>query len=934
MKKQELASLIWESCNQLRGSISTVEYKDIVLGFVFYRYLSNREYEYLIEHHWTEDNMKNYLNINDKATVEDCQRNLGYFISYKDLFSSWIRANSEVQGEGTEEGVSSVSVSTISDAINNFEQNISPDYLSVYDGIFESFLKILPQLLTSSKTPKVHIKKLLSTVGRIPMDDKQGYDVLGFIYEYLISNFASNAGKKDGEFYTPYEISVLMSEIIADHMKDRETISILDPTSGSGSLLINIGKSIQKHMMREDNVFYYAQEKIKATCNLTKMNLIMRGVKPANLSIREGDTLETDWPYFSATKPYQYVPVDCVVSNPPYSQKWEPDTWENDPRYRGYGVAPAKTADYAFLLHELYHLKSDGIMCIVMPHGVLFRGDKEGEIRRNLVDKNNIDTIIGLPEKIFHGTGIATIIMVLRKDKDNTDILFVDASKEFYKDGPKNKLGGNNVRKIVDTVIARESIPYFSKLVTREEIIENDYNLNIPRYVSSTREEMTYDPYSVMFGNIPVSEVDQYSEWWSVFPSLKSQLFEAINPHVMKLKKDSVKDILTSNDDVKTFMNDFNERFSKLGNVLFEKFTAFKAIENTHYLKSEITGFLFEKTDGLKLIDKYQVYKAFDERWDNISYDIQLIKNRGDLSICREVEDIWAYNTKKEEEELKGQNGKIISFDLIGSILFKDEYMVLNQKEESLLSLQSEFASLSEELSEDALLSIVKDSENKDEDKEKKAEIDLKKLKRKYEETLSSLENEETKLLSAYIALSGKTKKLLFQEEHRDVNWPSSDLKAANGTYSKKVIDAEIRKIKNKIDIEDDNDSELFRKLYLLSEDEKAQSQEVKKLRAKLKIDVEEKINNLSDDEIFELLREKWVTPIVNEINVLPEQLFTSFAADLESLREKYQYPLADIDSEIVSVEDELSSLVRQLSGDEYDSMALRGFKKLLEGNK
>ena len=934
MKKQELASLIWESCNQLRGSISTVEYKDIVLGFVFYRYLSNKEYEYLIKHHWTEENMKKYLNINDQMTVKNCKKELGYFISYDDMFSSWLRANSEVQKDGENEKDSGISISTISQAINRFEQNISKDYLSLYQGIFESFSTTLPQLLTSSKTPKVRIKKLISTVGRIPMDDKQGYDVLGFIYEYLISNFASNAGKKDGEFYTPFEISVLMSEIIADHLKDRETISILDPTSGSGSLLINIGQAVQKHMMSEDNVLYYAQEKIQATCNLTKMNLIMRGVKPGNLSIREGDTLEADWPYFSNEKPYQYVPVDCVVSNPPYSQKWDSDSWENDPRYQGYGVAPAKTADYAFLLHELYHLKPDGIMCIVLPHGVLFRGDREGEIRKNLVDRNNIDTIIGLPEKIFFGTGIATIIMVLRKDKTDSDILFVDASKEFYKDGPKNKLGGHNIRKIVDAVLSRQSIPYFSKLVTRDEIIDNGYNLNIPRYISSDREEMPYDPYSVMFGDIPVSEVDQYSEWWDVFPTLKEQLFERINPHVMKLRNGKVKDIVNANADVKAFVEDFRGRFSDLGDILFKRFTSFESMENVYRLKSDISSLLFEKAEGLKLIDRYQVYKAFDEKWDNISYDIQIIRNNGGLSICREVEDVRVFNKKNEEEEIKGQKGKIIPYELIGSVLFKEEYRNLNEQMNSLSELQCEFESASEELSEDAMLSIVKDQDSNNNDAEKKAEIDLKKLKAVYEEVLSSLENEDTKILSAYNGISGKDQKIQFQNSHNEISWPSSDLKAANGTYPRKVIDAEIRSIRNQMDIDGDNDSVLYRKLYLLSEEEKALSQTVKKLSNALKKEVEEKIINLTDSEIYSLLREKWVTPIVDEVNSLPDRLFSWFCSKLDALYKKYQYPLAGIDNDIMAVEGELFSLVKDLTGDEYDTLALRELEKLLGGNK
>ena len=217
------------------------------------------------------------------------------------------------------------------------------------------------------------------------MDGKQDYDVLGFIYEYLIGNFAANAGKKAGEFYTPHEVSLLMSEIVAEHLKDRDKIEIYDPTSGSGSLLINIGRSVSKYMEGENRIKYYAQELKENTYNLTRMNLVMRGILPDNIVTRNGDTLEDDWPYFDDNdreNTYNPLFVDAVVSNPPYSQAWDPANKDSDARFESYGLAPKSKADYAFLLHDLFHLKSDGIMTIVLPHGVLFRGGEEGNIRK------------------------------------------------------------------------------------------------------------------------------------------------------------------------------------------------------------------------------------------------------------------------------------------------------------------------------------------------------------------------------------------------------------------------------------------------------------------------------------------------------------------------------------------------------------------------
>ena len=271
-----------------------------------------------------------------------------------------------------------------------FNSLISPNYKKLFDGIFDTLQTGLSQLGDTAASQTKAVRDLIHLIKDIPMNGRQNYDMLGFIYEYLIGMFAANAGKKAGEFYTPHEVSLLMSEIIANHLKDKREIQIYDPTSGSGSLLINIGKSVAKHIDNVDNIKYYAQELKQNTYNLTRMNLIMRGIIPSNIEVRNADTLEDDWPLFDESDPigtYKHLSVDAVVSNPPYSQKWDPTNKEYDPRYSGYGLAPKGKADYAFLLHDLYHVLDDGIMTIVLPHGVLFRGGEEGTIRKNLIEK-------------------------------------------------------------------------------------------------------------------------------------------------------------------------------------------------------------------------------------------------------------------------------------------------------------------------------------------------------------------------------------------------------------------------------------------------------------------------------------------------------------------------------------------------------------------
>ena len=461
MNKQQLASKIWASANRMRSKIEANDYKDYILGFIFYKFLSDKEVTLLKNDDWTDADLKG-LTEKDQETVVYCQRQLGYFISYENLFSTWLKMGKDF------------GVGNVRDAISAFNRLISGSYKKVFENIFDTLQTGLSKLGDSAGSQTKAINDLIQLIKDIPTDGSQDYDVLGFIYEYLISNFAANAGKKAGEFYTPHEVAILMSEIVANHLKDNDKIEIYDPTSGSGSLLINIGRSVAKHIHDKNNIKYYAQELKENTYNLTRMNLVMRNILPDNILTRNADTLEEDWPYFDDTDPertYNPLYVDAVVSNPPYSQNWDSANKEFDPRYERFGLAPKGKADYAFLLHDLYHVKPSGIMTIVLPHGVLFRGGEEEKIRTNLIEHNHIDTIIGLPANIFFGTGIPTIIMVLRQKRDNTDVLIVDASKGFIKDGKNNRLRACDIKKITDAVINRSDIAKFSRKVKRDEII-------------------------------------------------------------------------------------------------------------------------------------------------------------------------------------------------------------------------------------------------------------------------------------------------------------------------------------------------------------------------------------------------------------------------------------------------------------------------------
>lgn len=918
MNKQQLANLIWTSCDDLRGSISAVEYKDVILGLIFYRFVSENEATYLKKQDWTDEIMAEELNEDDAKTVEQCKDHLGYFISYENLFSTWMK-NVE----------SSFSVADVTKALNAFVRNTDskPDHQKLYKDIFKSLSEKLTKIGSITEQTS-HLKRVIKVVDRIPMDEHRGYDVLGFIYEFLLKNFASNS-KKDGEFYTPHEISVLMSEIIAHHLQDREQINILDPTSGSGSLLINIGQSVQKYLQDSGNITYYAQELIQETFNLTRMNLVMRGIKPSNIKVRQGDTLAADWPYFDDNdeNSYEYVPVDCVVSNPPYSKKWDADSHTNDPRYRDYGTAPASKADYAFLLHDLYHLKDNGIMCIVMPHGVLFRGGSEKEIRKSLIEHNNIETIIGMPANCFFGTGIPTIIMVLKKHREASDVLIVDASKEFFKDGNKNRLSGHHIKKIVDAVLARQDIPHFATLVPKNDVINNDYNLNIPRYVEAERK-VPVDLHATVFGGIPNYEIEHLWKYWDAFPSLRDELFVRQDEHTSVIKCESVRNTIKQNRDVTTFEASYKEAFQELEDQLYSLLIEIP-IENVHSLKSVITEKIFGLCRQFRIVDKYLVYKAFDEEWEQISVDLEAIRQQG-LDAARSVEDIEEYDKKEQKPVKKGEEGKIIPFALIQEHLFSEEYLKLDALSKRLSGVVADYESFWADLDDELKDELKKQDDSGEEQSE--AKLDTKRLKEKYQEVIAALSNEATRKYAEYLTLKSK-EKVVYQAEHTELAWPADSQKSKNGTFSQTTIKAIIEQVKNGIEIPEDEDDYKIRYLYQLNQQISALKKEIKELKTGLDNKAREAIATLSDEQIRQLLREKWLTPAMQSINGIPASIESELNRQIQGIIQKYRNPLSSLDNEISETEGLLATLLSNLAGEPFDMAAIAEMIKLLGGD-
>lgn len=855
MNKQQLASKIWAQANAMRSKIEAHEYKDYILGFIFYKFLSDKEVEFLKKNDWADADLVNLVE-SDENVVTFVQNGIGYFISYDNLFLTWLRKGKDFD------------VSNVRDALSAFSRLISKTHKKVYDKIFDTLQTGLSKLGDGSGSQTKAINELIQLIKDIPMDGKQDYDVLGFIYEYLISMFAANAGKKAGEFYTPHEVSLLMSEIVAHHLKGKETIEIYDPTSGSGSLLINIGRSVSKFMKGKNNIKYFAQEWKENTYNLTRMNLIMRGILPANIVTRCGDTLEEDWPYFDENdknKTYQPLYLDAVVSNPPYSQAWDPNNKDVDPRYSGFGLAPKSKADFAFLLHDLYHIKPDGIMTIVLPHGVLFRGGEEETIRKNLIEKNHIDAIIGLPANIFFGTGIPTIIMVLRQKRVNTDILIVDASKEFVKIGKNNKLQESNIKKIVDAVIKREKIDKFSRVVERAEIRENGYNLNIPRYVDSSEKAESYDIYATMFGGIPHSEINEIVEFGE-FPSVIDELFKSNGTPYAEIAMGDINNAITINKEIQTFFTTFNNAFKDF--LAFLKSNLIDNMTKIDVSKSqdEITENIFARLNFTKLIDKYKAYQLFADDWKIVSTDLEIILTEG-FAATKKVDPNMVTKKKdgKEEEVQEGYVGHVLPFELVQSVYLVEESNALKTKENTLTSIAAELEEILESIS--------------DEDKN------------------GELFNDNGQFVGKELA---KQAKLL--------------IKAAI-KYDEESLELKIIKTDE------------------LTAEEKELKKQIKIDAEKLHTKTKETIENLTDAQVLELLERKWITPLVLSIMELPKTLVSDLTVKIKNLIEKYKVTFVGLESEISNAERELSKMIDELTGDEFDMAGLREFQLLLNGD-
>jgi type I restriction enzyme M protein len=482
--KKQLESQLWNIANTLRGKMGADEFRDYILGFIFYKYLSERMHMFadeILKNDGITFDQVDEKSTDSKAILEAIRENsverLGYFLKPSELFHKIAEKGSQKSDNFILEDLGAI--------LKHIESStMGHDSEEDFEGLFEDLDLGSSKLGKSENQKNELIAKVLTHLDQIDfqLDDTEA-DVLGDAYEYLIGQFASGAGKKAGEFYTPQEVSTILAKIVTTGKTSLK--NVYDPTCGSGSLLLRVAKEV------EEVGGFFGQEMNPTTYNLARMNMILHGVHYQRFDLKNEDTLEHPAPEHADMR------FEAIVANPPFSAKWSASAiQENDDRFSAYGkLAPKTKADFAFVQHMAHQLDSGATMACVLPHGVLFRGAAEGHIRKYLIeDCNWLDAVIGLPANIFYGTGIPTCILVLKKQRENpNDILFIDASQHFEKVGNQNQLRVDDIDRIVSTYRKRESIEKFSHVAQLSEVEENDYNLNIPRYVDTFEEEEPVD---------------------------------------------------------------------------------------------------------------------------------------------------------------------------------------------------------------------------------------------------------------------------------------------------------------------------------------------------------------------------------------------------------------------------------------------------------
>ena len=861
---QKLAQQIWAIADSLRGNMDASKFKDYILGVIFYRYLSARTESYM------NDLLKNdHLTYREALADPDMAPTvrewaieaLGYVIEPEDLFDSFVAriSTGSFSIEDFETAITRLTDSTIG-------QKSEAAFAHLFDAMNLKDADLGREVSDRTRLISTVIQKIYDTPFA---KDSEAGDVLGTAYMILIGLFQSGAGKKGGEFFTPTCVSTLLAQITTLGLD--EVKNVCDGCAGSGSLLLEVARNLSTHRVGH----FYGQEKTGTTYNLLRMNLIMHGVPYTNFTVFNDDTLCRD-NFYEGGEP---IPFDIQVENPPYSA---PNTasakkYEEDPRYKSAGVlAPKTKADLAFVEGMVYHMAEDGRVAVLLPHGVLFRGGAEEDIRKYLVNKLNvIDAVIGLAPNLFHGTGIPVCVLFLKKKRNgNADnILFIDAAKYYEKIGKNNQLRASDIKRIVDCVRDRKDIPGFSRKVPLSEIKANSYNMNIPRYVDSTEKPEQWDVFSLMFGGIPEQELSAFESCFTAFPGLKDELFSR-GEHSLYLRAENVKETFYGNTAVQGYIARYADTIAGMEGLLKSLLIDRLESLDLHAEEGHVTEELFARLADISLIDRYEAYEILVKEWAVISADIEIIHSEGFEAVNAVEPNVV---TKKKDREIveiqDGVKGRIFPFEFIQRIRLPHMLRELEQKKADLDTVGSEMEEFVDGLSDD---------------------------EKDYDADGVTLYNREKNLLNT------------------------------------KVLAIAVRNIKKEHgkNAEFDEDTIEFKILTLaaLMEKERNAKASVKALADKLDREAEAIIKSLSREEALALLHEKWIAPFIRNMSELAHTVLDGCVRRIEALTAKYAVTFSEEDQQIKEVESSLAEMLGQIKGTEEDNLGVEEWIRFLGG--
>ena len=565
-------------------------------------------------------------------------------------------------------------------------------------------------------------------------------------------------------------------------------------------------------------------------------------------------------------------------------------------------------------------------MAIVLPHGVLFRGasgdGSEGSIREQLIENNHIDTIIGLPADIFFGTGIPTIVIILRKDRQENNVLFIDASRGFTKEGKKNKLRASDIRRIVDTHIQRCDIARFARVVSKEEIRQNGYDLNIPRYINASEAPESWDMHSILFGGVPRTELLRFAPYFEALPGLETTLFAQNDTPYTLLQVADLEVAISTHPAVQTFIQNYQTAFGEFQSFL--KHELIDQMETLSIAKEEelITAHIFESLAHVPLVDRYEAYQLFADQWTSIAQGLEIIQSEG-FGATRVVDpkmELKKNNAGEEYEVQNGWQGRVLSFDLVQAHHLTAEVQTIERQELRLTEATSEL-----ETTFDAL-----DEEERSEVSSEEGNMLITEVERRLGVLLSEVETDELLALEDYLLCSRKKEKLDYIAAHPEVEWQAMDT-AKDGTYAMKVVKARIDALRRAYPFEEESTEAQLIRITLLSAEIKQLTADIKNNKAQLIERTKEVIEQeLSDDDILALLSAQWIDALYNKLGELPLRVISDLVRQLKDLVAKYDTTLMDVEYDIQEASASLASMIDELTGSAHDLEALAEFKKLL----